>query len=1428
MRPLSTALIAGSLLLAGLALPLFAQSDDDEPEYRPGLVATITAADGTSITRVDEDVQLDGLSPGGDPRPDLRLRADQPWQARWQGRLFTIVPGSYRLHVYAAGNIKITLTGRTLLETAASEPKWIDTAPFESTYGHHPITIDYTPSSQGARLGLFWSGPQFALEPIPDRHWFHDPSQTSPSAFESGRLLAHALQCGQCHRQSTEPAAPRGPDLSRLNGQINPGWIVERLTVAAPTNDASLDVLQRSTRMPHFAMPVDDATAIATWLTTSTKASPPPESTKPKPRSADKSSSTSKGKPKPRTEPSADAGRTLVHALGCLGCHTVNQIGTAHVFGGGDLSRIAEKRPANFFSHWLESPEKLNERHRMPVFRLEALERADVALYLASLKSDAITRKMPEPTTAAVARGAQLFDEYRCAACHGSPTGDTRVAKTVSPLTGEPWKGGCLGTQPPVRNAPAFGLNSAQQLALQEFYGARNQQSPAKLDGSLILAERNCLGCHARGAQPGITPRLTAVTAALPELGPVLPTLIPPSLTGVGDKLHDAALRAAIELKHEPRRKWLQVRMPKFTLHDDEVAALNRLFIGHDRLPPRDPGTTEAPLDAASQLAAQRLVTADGFGCTSCHKIGSSEPVKVALNAQGTDLTLLGERIRKPWFDRWVRNPARIIPRMEMPAIQKPVRGVLHDNVDEQLAAVWTTLNTPGFNPPPPNPVRVVRTTNLDNPQEPAVVLTDVIEVSKRLYLRPVVVGLPNRHNVLFDLERGGLAAWWLGDTGRERTRGKSWYWESGSSSLFSSADALPPRLIDESSTNAWSLDNVGQFAATLDRFEHHRQGIRFAYRLRFRRGEEQQSLSVVETYLPRAGGGVQRMAEVGGLRQRQTFMLPVTPERAREAWRATNATTWTSGPAGSALNVRLVTPADRDTLQADEGLWVRVTSRNAEAAVSCMLEYTSELAADQFHPVEPKLPPLAPVKLSVVPGFETLQLPLPADEMPTGLAWRADGRLFFTSLKGRLCTAIDSDGDGLEDKIQPVSDDFAAPYGLHVNRDSIDVINKYALLRLHDQDGDGFFEQNEVMADDWGYTSDYHDWAVGLPKDAVGNYYVALPCQQDNRSPAAAHRRGTTIRLRPTARDPQTQRSFQITPFTAGHRFPMGLAINRDQAIFVTDNQGNYTPFNELNHLREGRRYGFINKLEAKPDFAPPFEFAAISIPHPWTRSVNGICFLYTPAAVRVRLGLDVFGPFEGHLVGCEFNGLSLVRMSIEPIGDTYQGAIYPLSVPPQADQPTFEGPVVCEVGPSGDLYVGNVRDSGWGGGQNTGSIVRMRPTGQWPLGIAEVRARPQGFQLRFTGPIDEAKATAAQSYHVRSYRRIPTPAYGGNDVDERTEHIERIELATDRQSVVLQLNSLREGYVYEIRTENLGATNASFHPAEAHYTLLKIPSRP
>ena len=458
------------------------------------------------------------------------------------------------------------------------------------------------------------------------------------------------------------------------------------------------------------------------------------------------------------------------------------------------------------------------------------------------------------------------------------------------------------------------------------------------------------------------------------------------------------------------------------------------------------------------------------------------------------------------------------------------------------------------------------------------------------------------------------------------------------------------------------------------------------------------------------------------------------------------------------------------------------------------------------------------------MPGFEALQLPLPRSEMPIAMAWDAQGKMFIGSLKGRVLEVVDSDGDGLPDDYRLISDELPTPYGLQVSEQGIDALVKFGLLRLTPAHYGGPIWDTAVVADGWGYTEDYHDWAVGLERDREGHYFMTLPCQQDDRSPAAARWRGHALKLTP-ASSPTDGRLYDVESFAAGLRFPMGLAINASGDLFASDNQGNYKPFNELNHLRYGKRYGFINKLERQPGFALPTESPAINLPHPWTRSVNGICFLDTPESLKQAGRQSLFGPWEGHLVGCEMNGRSLIRMSLQQVGDTYQGAAYLLSRPVTEEEPTFEGPIVCQVAPSGALYVGNLLDSGWGGGNNTGSIVRLTPTGQWPLGIAEVRATPAGLEIDFTQPVDPRLAAQPDRYSIRSYVRIATPAYGGEDQQERMERVQQVKLSADHRRVHLNLTELRAGAVYELNVAAIGLDGARLFPSEAHYTMRVVP---
>jgi hypothetical protein len=153
--------------------------------------------------------------------------------------------------------------------------------------------------------------------------------------------------------------------------------------------------------------------------------------------------------------------------------------------------------------------------------------------------------------------------------------------------------------------------------------------------------------------------------------------------------------------------------------------------------------------------------------------------------------------------------------------------------------------------------------------------------------------------------------------------------------------------------------------------------------------------------------------------------------------------------------------------------------------------------------------------------------------------------------------------------------------------------------------------------------------------------------------------------------------------------------------------------------------------------------------------------------------------------------------------------------------------GPIVCAIKPTtGELYVGEIRDSGWGASNNIGQIVKIKiEPEKLPCGIAEVRATATGFTIDFFQPVDRAKAADAASYSISSYRRESTPAYGGSDLDRRDEKIAATEVSADGKRVTLTLSELRTGHVYEIKLRNLAPGEGMFHPDEAHYTLRQIP---
>jgi hypothetical protein len=105
-------------------------------------------------------------------------------------------------------------------------------------------------------------------------------------------------------------------------------------------------------------------------------------------------------------------------------------------------------------------------------------------------------------------------------------------------------------------------------------------------------------------------------------------------------------------------------------------------------------------------------------------------------------------------------------------------------------------------------------------------------------------------------------------------------------------------------------------------------------------------------------------------------------------------------------------------------------------------------------------------------------------------------------------------------------------------------------------------------------------------------------------------------------------------------------------------------------------------------------------------------------------------------------------------------------------------------------------------------------------------MRARPDGFELVFTQPVDPAAASDPASYAMTRYTYLYSSAYGSDEIETAPLKILSATLAPDAQSVRLRVEGLRALFVHELHVSGvLSAKGSKLDHAEAYYTLNRIP---
>jgi sugar lactone lactonase YvrE len=234
------------------------------------------------------------------------------------------------------------------------------------------------------------------------------------------------------------------------------------------------------------------------------------------------------------------------------------------------------------------------------------------------------------------------------------------------------------------------------------------------------------------------------------------------------------------------------------------------------------------------------------------------------------------------------------------------------------------------------------------------------------------------------------------------------------------------------------------------------------------------------------------------------------------------------------------------------------------------------------------------------------------------------------------------------------------------------------AVTQLKDLDQDGYFEYA-------------HDILTGLPgargpdtmqqNNAIvfapdGSLFVTTACAA-NRALDDHPWAGTVLRLSPDF--------TQTEVFARGFRNPFGMVLGPDQELFLTDNDIDENPGDELNHVVRGAHYGHPyvvpNEVGVEPHgFREPIHLSELESNYLGMAYVNSTA---VPAEYRDCIYM------------ADFMQNRIWRVKLARSEDTYTVA----EIAPFA---TLSTPVDVAAGPNGDLFVLSRR---------TQNVYRIRP---------------------------------------------------------------------------------------------------------------------
>ncbi len=145
----------------------------------------------------------------------------------------------------------------------------------------------------------------------------------------------------------------------------------------------------------------------------------------------------------------------------------------------------------------------------------------------------------------------------------------------------------------------------------------------------------------------------------------------------------------------------------------------------------------------------------------------------------------------------------------------------------------------------------------------------------------------------------------------------------------------------------------------------------------------------------------------------------------------------------------------------------------------------------------------------------------------------------------------------------------------------------------------------------------------------------------------------------------------------------------------------------------------------------------------------------------------------------------------------------------------------------PDGSLFVGET-NRGWGSaGEANEGLQRLVWSKKMPFEMRTISAKPDGFEIEFTQPVDRKSAEDLASYAVQSFTYKFQPVYGSPPVNTVEHKLRGVKVSEDGMKARIIVDNLRQDYIHNITLEGIRDKENSYSLVHttAFYTLNNIP---